>query len=192
MAARDALHEKFYEIVVRQNHRGLMAYALALTNGDRVHAEDVLQEALIVAYEKIAEFDQNRDFATWVRGIVRNKFLQSVAKRRESLNLEEGMLSIHELLDERFADIEDQAGGSKALLATLRDCIDKLGEVPKRTIELFYFENKKLDAIADDIGSSHAATQKRLERARMALHRCIRTSFTQTPPFNFDPPGAQA
>src|SRR5438876_2266457 len=66
---------KAFEILVRLHHRRLIAYALSLTRREDV-AEDLVQDAFLVAYRDLAKFDPTRDFAAWVRGIVRMKYLE--------------------------------------------------------------------------------------------------------------------
>lgn len=172
MPLRDPLHEKLYEILVRQNHRALLAYALSLA-GDRHLAEDLLQDALVVAFEKIADFDQERDFAAWVRGIVRNRFLQHIGRHRErSAGAIERLAQADELAAE-FADLESAAGPG-GVFGALRTCLESLGELPRRTVELVYFQGLSVGIAAERTGTNPATAQKRVERARAALYRCIR------------------
>ena len=67
--------------LVRAHHRELLVYATALTR-DTATARDIVQDAFIVAYEKREVFDVTRDFATWMRGIVRNKWREWLRKNR--------------------------------------------------------------------------------------------------------------
>ena len=58
--------------LVKDHHRELLIYARALTH-DVVAAREVVQDAFVVAFEKMDTFDVTRDFAAWMRGIVRNQ-----------------------------------------------------------------------------------------------------------------------
>jgi RNA polymerase sigma-70 factor (ECF subfamily) len=170
---RDPLHAKLYEILVRQNHRGLLAYATALTDGDRPRAEDLLHDALVVAFERIADFDQTRDFASWVRGILRNKLLKDQTRRRPQAVADPAAIAQHLALDEAFTSVEALAGPGISLLTALRRCLDGLEDLPRRTVEMVYFEGCSVAIAAERTGSTPAAAQKRLERARALLHRCL-------------------
>ena len=64
-----------FEELVRLHHRRLLAYALALTRSPHA-AEDLVQDALLIAHRDLAKFDSTRDFGAWVRGIVRMKYLE--------------------------------------------------------------------------------------------------------------------
>src|SRR5256885_15185880 len=75
-----------FEAQVRLHHRRLLAYALALIR--RLDAaEDLVQDALLIAHRDLAKFDSSRDFGAWVRGIVRFKYLEwTRAHRAEQLD----------------------------------------------------------------------------------------------------------
>src|SRR5882672_1639776 len=76
-----ALEPKGFEVLVREHHRRLLAYGLALTHRTEV-AEDLVQDALLVAHRDLAKFDAARDFGAWVRGIVRMKYLEWARSHR--------------------------------------------------------------------------------------------------------------
>jgi len=71
----NALDPKGFEALVREHHRRLLAYALALTRRIDV-SEDLVQDALLVTHRDLAKFDATRDFGAWARGILRMKYLE--------------------------------------------------------------------------------------------------------------------
>src|SRR5262245_9639150 len=79
--AQKALESKGFEALVREHHRRLLAYGLALTRRSDA-AEDLVQDALLVAHRDLAKFDASRDFGAWVRGIVRMKYLEWTRSHR--------------------------------------------------------------------------------------------------------------
>src|ERR1043165_1313650 len=79
--AHKALDPKGFEALVREHHRRLLAYAQALARGSDV-AEDLAQDALLVAHREFARFDAARDFGAWVRGIIRIKYLERARSHR--------------------------------------------------------------------------------------------------------------
>src|SRR5581483_5596953 len=70
-----ALEPQGFESLVREHHRRLLAYALALTRRNDV-AEDLVQDALLAVHRDLARFDASRDFGAWVRGVIRMKYLE--------------------------------------------------------------------------------------------------------------------
>jgi RNA polymerase sigma-70 factor (ECF subfamily) len=168
-----------FEILVREHHRSLLAFASALLAGagrpgDRAAAEDLVQDALVIAFERLGDFDPRRDFAAWVRGIVRNRFLKGARNREFTIG--DGVLAA---LEGRFAawaspapgvDGED---GDRDLLPALRDCLGRLGDRQRDTVQRFYLDGASIAQVALDLGASEAAIKKRLQRGRQDLADCL-------------------
>ncbi|MBN1669651.1 MAG: sigma-70 family RNA polymerase sigma factor [Kiritimatiellae bacterium] len=166
---RQAIDSKAFEILVRQYHRRMLAYALSLV-GQAATAEDIVQEAFVTAYRKLDQFDASRDFGHWVRGIVRMKYLEWTRRRRE-YPLDEGTL---EGLDREHAKWDRAAeDGREDVLAALRKCLAGLREVARHTVELFYLRSMTCAAIAAELGATEVGVKKRLQRGREALAACM-------------------
>lgn len=157
-----------FEILVRQHHRRLIGYALALCRSS-AEAEDLVQEAFLVAYRELGRFDPSRDFAAWVRGIVRMKWLES--HRRRERPVDDATLAA---LDESHRRLEvSEAESGRDALATLRGCVARLDGALRETVELFYLQELPCQAVAERTGVSVEAVRKRLQRAREALGDCL-------------------
>lgn len=157
-----------FEILVRQHHRRLLGYALALCRS-AIEAEDLVQEAFLVAYRELARFDTSRDFAAWVRGIVRMKWLES--HRRREYPVDNATLSV---LDDghRRLEVSEVESGVDAL-AMLRGCVSRLDGALRETVELFYLQELPCQVVAERTGVTVLAVRKRLQRARAALGDCL-------------------
>jgi len=71
-------------------------YALCLRRvRDPAWAEELTQETLLVAYQRLPEFQRRSRFSTWIFGIANNICLRSLQKRREYLS-EDGVLDPEE------------------------------------------------------------------------------------------------
>lgn len=167
-AGGDSLAADFGELV-RAHHRELLVYAVALTR-DPSTARDIVQEAFIVAYEKREVFDVTRDFATWMRGIVRNKWREWLRKNRRY------DLGDHELA-RMDADIaawqSNRARDNGTLFDALDSCLARLPETLRSTINAYYFEGRSGDEVAARLEVAPAAVRKRLQRARVLLKQCL-------------------
>jgi len=167
---------KTFEILVRQYHRPLLAYARALVP-DSPAAEDLVQEAFLVAYRRLDDFDPARDFAAWLRGIIRH---QAMAWRRENRR---GALP-PQVLDELEAkhavwtsSIPER--GTDAMSA-LRECLTRLGQNLRDVVDQFYFNDHSCAQIADRCESTVPAVKKRLQRARETLAQCVESKLQET------------
>jgi RNA polymerase sigma-70 factor (ECF subfamily) len=172
MAVPDApklLEPKGFEALVREHHRRLLAYALALTRRTDV-AEDLVQDALLIVHRDLARFDASRDFGAWVRGIVRMKYLEWTRSHRTE-RLSESQL---EDLDARHRAWDQAAAeGRGDALEALRRCRDELGAHITDTLDRFYSDRLSCAEIAARLGVSEVVVRKRLQRAREVLGDCL-------------------
>lgn len=164
--------------LVRAHHRELLVYATALTR-DTATACDIVQEAFIVAFEKREVFDVTRDFATWMRGIVRNKWREWLRKNRRY------DLGDHELA-RMDADIaawqSSRVRNEVPLFDALEACLARLPSSLRETIQSYYYEGRTGDEVAARLDVAPAAVRKRLQRARTLLKQCLDHKQTSAPP----------
>ena len=167
---RPGVDAKAFEILVRLHHRRLLAYALALTSREDV-AEDLVQDAFLVAHRDLVKFDPTRDFCAWVRGIVRMKYLEWTRSTRTQAV--DG--AVLETIDERHRTwdraVED---GREDALVALRGCLSHLSAHLGDAVTLFYTEKRPCAEIAGRLGVAEAVVRKRLQRARESLAECLK------------------
>lgn len=160
--------EEFAELV-RLHHRDLLVYARALVKDDAT-SRDIVQDAFVAAYEKAGTFDITRDFATWMRGIVRNKWREWLRKNRR-----------YDLTDNELASIDadvavwqsERASGNSPVFEALEICLSRLPGNLMDTVKAYYFEGRNGDEAAERLGIAPAAVRKRLQRARALLKQCL-------------------
>jgi RNA polymerase sigma factor (sigma-70 family) len=165
-----AVDAKAFEILVRLHHRRLLAYALALTSREDV-AEDLVQDAFLVAHRDLAKFDARRDFCAWVRGIVRMKYLEwTRAGRAQPLDP-----AALDALDDRHVAWERAAEqGRQEAVDALRGCVRLLSAHLGDAVALFYTEKRPCAEIAARLGVAEEVVRKRLQRARDTLSECLK------------------
>ena len=151
----------------------MMSYASALLAGDAHQAEDVVQEACLTAYKKLDHFDENRSFPKWIRGIVRNKVLESKrsAFRRplvEDPDVIEGMEEVYSLFDRPEED-----EGWQDRIELLRFCVEKLHPPMRDVVKLFYQAGLSLKEIAATLTVNVMTAGQRLSRSRIQIRRCV-------------------
>ncbi len=155
--------------LVKAHHRELLVYARALTR-DVATANDIVQDAFIVAYDKMATFDVTRDFATWMRGIVRNKWREWVRKNQRYVYSDNQIAEID-------ADIAawqaESAAGNRTVFDALNSCLKRLPDNLRETVIEFYYNERNGDEVAEKLGVAPAAIRKRLQRARDLLKACV-------------------
>ncbi|MDA1008292.1 MAG: sigma-70 family RNA polymerase sigma factor [Planctomycetota bacterium] len=165
--------EDFFEILVRQHASMLTAYLRSLAF-DETLVDDAFQETLITAWRRIDEFDRERPFGPWMRGIARNTLLALARKKRRYKT------HLVALLEERVAaqmnHIDARSGDTFAeRMETLRDCIASLNEEHRDAVDLVYVRGMDSRTAATAAGLTDETFRKRLYRARLALADCLRT-----------------
>lgn len=171
------MSDRSYEILVCEHHRRALAYALSLVRSAH-DAEDLVQEAFVTAYRNLDKFDEAKDFGAWLRGIVRNKYLELLRKRCElpvSQELLDDLDAVHLKWDNAFLD-----RGFHPIEA-LQHCLNLLQGPARLVVDLFYFDGIGCDDIADRLKVKTDAVWKRLERIRVILFECINKQMIEEP-----------
>ena len=177
MAVDKQIEEEIpFETLVREYHRRALAYALSLVRREEV-AEDLVQDAFLTAYRNLEKFDPSRNFGSWMRGIVRMKYLEWTRQHREQPMDNE----ILDVIDQRYNEWEQAARDNKMeILEALRICLNGLQEIARQTIDFFYTHKLSCAEIAERMETTEVGIRKRLERARRELFHCIGGRISQS------------
>ena len=167
---------------VREHHAGLRGFVRAL-GVDPLWVDDVAQEAFIVAYNRLDEFDRERDFGAWLRGIARNLVInerRKDARRKRILsdNLTDVLLSSSSASDQEEKEIGDSG---LAKLNALRACVSELPEKSLGLLRSRYEDENSALEIADEFEMKPPAVRKALERVRVALRKCMEKRIESGP-----------
>jgi RNA polymerase sigma-70 factor (ECF subfamily) len=159
--AREGSRVAFDELVARYRPR-LVAF-LSRRLADPADAEDVAQETFLRAYDRLAQYDPSRPFATWLFAIGKNVAANhAIARHRRDARDRDG----------RPADaaIEDGAGASD--LWQRAQAI--LSPDSYRMLWLRYAQGLTVREIAAELERSSVAVKVMLFRARRRLLQEIR------------------
>ena len=153
---------------------------LFLQQQDEIHAfiyatvrdlhvsRDILQEVAIVLWEKFDEYDANRSFAAWARGIAIRKIRQHWRQQTRAPRL------ASETTLTALADAYDATESTATRQArALRECMKKLPSKSRRMLALRYDRSLSLSRVAEILARTLAGTQKALSRIRGDLQKCV-------------------
>ena len=171
-----SLEPRGFEALVREHHRRLLAYAVALSRRNDV-AEDLAQDALLIAHRDLAKFDATRDFGAWVRGIIRMKYLEWTRSHRME-RMSEAQIEAIDAEHREWDRAADEGRGDA--LAALRSCREELGEHIAETLDLFYRDQRSCAEIAARLNTSELVVRKRLQRARDVMADCLQKRLGAT------------
>lgn len=162
--------QETFAALAREHHRELLVYARALTR--EVHqSRDLVQDSLVTAWENQERFDVTRDFGSWLRGIIRNKWREAMRKNKKQVAIEDDALESMEA--EMLSWQELRQDGGPGVFVKLEGCIGKLPDALLGAVKSFYFEGCSTEETAEKLEVGGATVRKRLERAREALRQCL-------------------
>jgi RNA polymerase sigma-70 factor (sigma-E family) len=150
----------FYE----REFRGLVALASGLI-GDRSMAEDITQDALVVAYRRWDEVAALESPVFWVRRVVANKSVSLIRRRLAEVR---ALTRIGSLADRR-ADAPESDADFWALVRSL----------PRRqaqVVALHYVSDMSVIEIAETLGCAEGSVKASLFKARQHLLKTLRVS----------------
>ncbi len=172
-----------FKILAEQYRPMLLSYARALLYGDEHEAEDVVQEVLLAAHQRLDTFRQGENFGCWLRGIARNKMLESrrVARRRKEImdgRVLEGIEEVYSIFD---ASTPGEETWRERLQRLVQHCVQRLSQHLKDAVTRVYEDGMDLRAAAMVLSSSSAAVAQRLSRARKLIRECVREHTESEP-----------
>lgn len=157
---------------VRREQARLRASIRAL--GVRAEAvDDIAQDVLVIALEKLNEFDRGGDFGAWIRQIARWEVANERRKgSRRNLIVSDSITSLLLELPFEPPDRGDRLEREEEI-AALRECVAGLPKHSRELLHLRYFEDLSPGSIASRLGQTSNQVRQVLLRLRRALLGCI-------------------
>ena len=153
------------EFTRHQRRLDLYAHALLPRYED---AEDVMQEALIVLWEKFDQFDPTRSFSAWASRIV---YLKAKNFRRRSSRL---VTLLDDAVFEQLAvEVAKEPDLLEARREAMRRCADCLNPSDRELLDLRYIPSATIKEVAQRLGRPANSVCQSLSRIRQALWDCI-------------------
>lgn len=164
-----------FTLLVKQYQNLAFAYAFAILK-DFHRAQDVTQEAFLVAYYQISQLKEPEAFLSWLKGIVRNQCYRQL--RRKS-NAWVPIYLVDEKADEEFRQPDYELGEKEQKLAVLH-AINSLPELQREVVSLFYMEENSQQDVAVFLEISVSDVNNCLHAARKTLKKRMNHMVDQT------------
>jgi RNA polymerase sigma-70 factor (ECF subfamily) len=155
--------------LVTEHHAAVYRYAFRLT-GSAVDAEDLVQQAFLLAHQRLAQLREASRAAGWLMAIVRNCFLKDKRRTRPSEPLLDEPLGPD---DEEFPDWVDPE--------QLQLALGQLPDEARAILLMFFFEDCSYKEIAESLNVPIGTVMSRLSRAKTRLRQLL-TDTTQAKP----------
>ena len=136
---------------------------------DSDQAADAAQESLLRVWKALPGYDQRASLSTWIYTITRNRCLTAIERRRDLDSLSDPAV---EQAAEAAVAAEPEAGQDH--LELLRELVEALPERYRRTLTLYYYEEKSVAEVAAMLGQPEGTIKTNLHQARALLSERVR------------------
>jgi RNA polymerase sigma-70 factor (ECF subfamily) len=136
---------------------------------DTMEAEDVMQEAFLVAFRNIRSIDLNISFGGWLKRIVVNRSLDALRRRKPQMEL------VPDYPDELLPDegyMPDE-GSIDDKVEKVRRALERLPEKYRLVLTLNLFEGYDHDEIGQILGVTASTSRAQLSRGKQKLLQLI-------------------
>lgn len=166
--AREGDAAAFSELVLRHQW-AVRAFLLArLSRKDE--AEDLAQETFVTAWRRLRDFDGDRPFVPWLRGIAMNLLRNHLRKFKEApIGGDEALQAMLDGAMERWEAAADE--GPRAV--ALADCLTGVDGPARDLLNARYVEGLSLEELCARTGRKQSALTMKLHRLRQSLAECI-------------------
>ncbi len=143
-------------MLYESNRRPVMSL-VTRNNGTADDAEDVLQDSLIVLWERVraGKFEYKAKLGTFIYATARNLWLQMLRKKGREVT---GEIDPDGQEDPASSPLETLILSEQAALVS--EALDKIGEQCRKLLLLYYWEELSMDEIAVKLGFANADTAK--------------------------------
>lgn len=158
---------------ITRAQRTLHAFILSIVR-NAADADDVLQEANIVLWRKLDEYDSTREFMPWAMRIAQWQALALLKKKsRLRVTFDDELLAL--IAKEAIAESAETDPRRVALAG----CLEKLTDWQRALIARRYEPGSSVNALAGERGISPKALSEMLRRIRRMLLSCIERTLAQ-------------
>lgn len=155
--------DAFAALVRPHQARLRAAVAFYLPSGDDVL--DVVQDALVDAFQHLDRVDPQRPVGPWLRTLCRNR-------ARKWLRARAARGGVHAPVDEALLAAAEPAEDGPELDA-LRACVAQLPADRRQLLLRRLVESEPVQRLAQDLERSPAAVSQLLQRLKQALRTCV-------------------
>jgi len=169
-AAQAGDREAFGELATRFEP---MVYAIALRRlGDHSEAQELCQEVLVKAMQKIEQLKVAAAFGGWLRSITVRMAINRQVRRAPTVATEPHMLDA--TCFESATPLDAALANERAV--QVRGGLARLGDLDRHTLEAFYVRGESLSQMSASFEAPIGTIKRRLHVARKRLARQLETA----------------
>jgi RNA polymerase sigma factor (sigma-70 family) len=136
-------------------------------------AADMLQDTFVTAFTKLSTLDKPDAFGSWIKNIAANKCRDLLKAKKPLLfsqtENEEGEDVAYDIEDEDESSYPDKALDNAESRRLVDDMVNRLPDLQRITVILYYFNEMNIQDIAAQMGCSEGTVKSRLNYARKQI-----------------------
>ena len=159
--------DAFGQIIAR--YQSLVCSLAYSATGSLTQSEDLAQETFVAAWKQLAGLREPEKLRAWLCGIARNLIGKILRQQgREPSHDAECLVAANE--SPAPGPLPSVHLISREVEAILWRSIDRIPEIYREPLVLFYREHQSIEAVAQNLELSEDAVKQRLSRGRKLLH----------------------
>jgi RNA polymerase sigma factor (sigma-70 family) len=144
-------------LILYESNRKMVSSFIARNNGTHDDYEDMLQEALVILWERVrsGRFEYSSKLSTFLFGTVKNIWLRRLARAKREVPTD---LQSNDQVDPTDSVLDTLIENEETL--AVRKAMEKIGDQCRELLLLFYWEEYSMEQIAEKMGFANAETVK--------------------------------
>jgi len=154
-----------FDELVRRHQRPLFGYVYRMC-GNRADAEELVQQALIRAWQGLAGFRGQSSFKTWLYRIATNLCINRVTRRKP-------LVEIPEELPAPQSDEPAAVHRQRVVDEVVQHALDQLPKDQRAALVMVTYDDMSYQEVAHALGKTAKAVDSLLVRARRNLRKLL-------------------
>lgn len=155
-----------------QKYQDRLFHGISHMLGSPSDAEDVVQEAFVLAYTRLGSFQAKSQFYTWLYRIAINTGISHKRKKRPVVSLDADHSPAHGMADEK-SESPDHGMHVQEQSAEVHRALNRLSEEHRRIIVLREMDGLCYESISEILKLPVGTVRSRLHRARAQMRELL-------------------
>lgn len=157
-----------FELLMRRNNQRVFRVVRSVLRDGR-EVEDVMQDAYVLAFKHLDQFEGAARFSTWLGRIAYNEALARVRARKRFVSIDATSEDAMPEIPKSNTVDPERAAGDRELARVLEAAIDRLPDIYRSVLVMRQIDGQDVAETAAVLGVSEEVVKTRLHRARAVL-----------------------
>lgn len=170
---------ELYKELITSVHTDLYRYIYRIVKNKHL-TDDILQNTLLIAYEKLYQLRDNHSFKSWIFTIAKNETLKILKKNSKEIAAD---IEEYENIIQNTFSSNSQQEVSSEIFDLLRDVISELNPNEQDIISLIYYSDLSLKEAAVTLDINYGALKAKHSRLKKKMHKKLQKRLSESKQF---------